>query len=115
MAMEKIFFRVSQDEKQAVQRMAATAGMSVSEFTRQRIFSSDGGGGGSAGQVAALAQQVEAMQTQLAGLLQRLIAFERFTGSLCATHYVEEHPEGIDVVRNFQQEFGIAEEAKGDE
>lgn len=115
MAAEKIFFRVSQEEKQAIQRMAAAAGMSVSEFTRQRIFSSDGGSGGNAGQIAALAQQAEAMQTQLAELLQKLIAFERFTGSLVATHYVEEHPDGIDVVRNFQREFGISEEVKSDE
>jgi len=108
MPAEKIFFRVSADEKKAVQRMAAAENLTVSEFTRRRIFSSDEGSW-NAGERAALAQQLDEMQSNLAGLLQKLIAFERFTGSIAATHYVDEHPDGLEIVRNFQREFGITE------
>lgn len=109
MVSDKIYFRVTHDEKKAVQRMAAAAEMNVSDFVRRRIFSERGSNEGSTGERAALAQQIDEMQANLAGLLQKLIAFERFTGSIAATHYADEHPDGLEIVRNFQREFGITE------
>ena len=111
MATEKIFFRVTEAEKKAVQRMAAADGVTVSELARRRIFSGSGGSDGSAGERAALAQQIDEMQKQLAALLQKLIAFERFTGSIAATRYAEAHPDGLEIIQNLRREFGI----KGDD
>lgn len=115
MVSDKIYFRVTHDEKKAVQRMAATSEMNVSDFVRRRIFSERGSNDGSIGERVALAQQIDEMQKQLAALLQKLIALERFTGSIAATHYVDEHPDGIEIVQNFQKEFGIGKDGENNE